>query len=36
MKINNEDLLQTTGLNFETMEDAIFLFAKSFRMAGMP
>ena len=24
MKINNENLLQTTGLNFETMEDAIF------------
>lgn len=24
MKINNENLLQSTGLNFETMEDAIF------------
>lgn len=24
MKINNENLLQSTGLNFETIEDAIF------------
>lgn len=24
MKINNENLLQSTGLNFETIEDAFF------------